>query len=238
MKKILLSTIGTIGFLFASGHWSYEGNTGPKYWGNLDKKFIMCKIGKNQSPVDLNRFVKGKLENLTISYNGKAEEVINNGHTIKVKTEGKNFVIIDGIKFYLKQFHFHTPSENKINGVQYPMEAHFVHLDKNGNIAVLAVMFKEGNYNKTMQKIIKSMPKHPHNENELSYFNPKELLPVSKKYYRFNGSLTTPPCSEGVRWIVFKTPVEVSKTQIEEMHKVMGKNNRPVQPLNARFIVE
>jgi len=238
MKRWLLTGLSAVSFLFASGQWSYEGHTGPKYWGDLDKKFIMCKIGKNQSPVDLNRFIKGCLKELDISYNGKAEKVVNNGHTIKVKTEGHNFVVVDGIKFYLKQFHFHTPSENKINGIQYPMEAHFVHLDKNGNITVLAVMFKEGHYNKTMQKIIKSMPKHPHSEKELSYFNPKELLPSNKEYYRFNGSLTTPPCSEGVRWIVFKEPVEVSKLQIEEMHRVMGDNNRPVQPLNARVILE
>ena len=146
---------------------------------------------------------------------------------------------VDGKKFELKQFHFHTPSENTINGKHFPMEAHLVHLNKNGEIAVIGIMFKIGKENKALKKFQNKISNKLNHKNKItSYLNPEELLPKTKDYYRFNGSLTTPPCSEGVRWFVFKDAVEMSKEQLKLFSNIMGKNNRPTQPINARKVLQ
>ena len=240
MKKVLFSTLIASSFAFASANWSYEGHTGPKYWGDLDKKFIMCKIGKNQSPIDINKqdLIKACLNPLKLEYNSKAKSVVNNGHTIKVSIEDGSYLYVDGKKFELKQFHFHTPSENTIDGKNYPMEAHLVHISKDGEIAVIGVMFKLGKENKALKKFQNSICSKVNKKKTISaYLNPSELLPKNRDYYRFNGSLTTPPCTEGVRWFVFKEPVEMSKEQLKIFSKIMGKNNRPTQPINARKVL-
>ena len=220
-------------------HWGYKGAGAPAHWGKIDPKFRMCAFGVNQSPVDLNRFVEAKLPKLKIIYAGNAKDVVNNGHTIKVSTMGKNEVVIDGIPFNLVQFHFHTPSENKINGKQFPMEAHFVHQSKGGEYLVIALMFKEGKENPALWKVLGDLdPEVGHKKPLHEMFNPGDLFPKKLDYYRYEGSFTTPPCTEGVRWIVLKTPVEASKEQIERMHAIMKDNNRPVQPLKARLILQ
>ncbi len=241
MKKVFLSAIVATA-MFAAGHgahWGYEGDTGPAHWGDLSPEFEMCKKGVNQSPVDLNRFIEAKLPKHKIEYSGNAKEVINNGHTIKVTTAGKNEIVVDGKTFKLLQFHFHTPSENTIEGKHFPMEAHFVHKSDDGEYLVIALMFNEGKENKALQKMLNDLnPKEGKSVTLKEMFNPGELFPKKLDYYRYNGSFTTPPCTEGVRWIVLKNPVEASKKQIEEMHKVMGNNNRPTQPLKARVILK
>jgi carbonic anhydrase len=243
MKKLILP-IALVSAMFASEahnapHWSYEGDTSPSHWGDLDPAFFMCKEGKNQSPVNLNRFTKAQLPTLKVFYSGNAKEVVNNGHTIKVTTIGKNEFEVDGISFNLLQFHFHTPSENKIESKSFPMEAHFVHKSKDGEVLVVALMFVEGERNSSIDKILADLDKNVGKVNQLKeMFNPGDLFPKKLDYYRFNGSFTTPPCTEGVRWIVLKNPVTVSKEQLEKMHAIMGDNNRPTQPLNARTILE
>jgi len=241
MKKILLSLFA-IGSLFASNHaqWGYTGEYGPSHWGDLKSEYKMCKIGKNQSPINITNEIKANLQPLKLEYNVKAYEFLNNGHTLKAKMKKGATLYIDGKKFNLLQFHFHTPSENTINGKHFPMEAHFVHSSKNGELAVISLMFQNGKYNATMQKLINNMPKHAGNYKNICKANlkAKDLLPKKLDYYRFNGSLTTPPCSEGVRWFVLKTPVEMSETQIKEFEKIMHKNNRPIQPINARIILK
>ena len=243
LKKILLS--GLIGAsLFGSNiHWSYMGAEGPEYWGDLSKKFQMCKIGKNQSPIDISEkdsIETKNLKPLLLKYNALATKIVNNGHTIKVSFEKGSKLEIDGKIFYLKQFHFHTPSENSIEGKLFPMEAHLVHISENGEIAVIGVMFELGKANNLLSKIIKNIPtKIGENKPLYAYkLNAIDLLPNNKNYYRFNGSLTTPPCSEGVRWFVLKTAVTISKEQLEKFSDVMGKNNRPLQPINARKILK
>lgn len=246
MKKVLLTLlVASLGF--AGGHgnnvkWGYEGSIGPNYWGDLSPKFIMCKIGKNQSPIDINSkdTVKACLKPIKFHYIADAKYVLNNGHTIKVVTAGESYIVVDGKKFYLKQFHFHAPSEHTVSGKYYPFEAHFVHIDKEGNIAVIGVLFKVGKENPELAKIWKDMPKRVGEKNVLtSKVNPYLLLPKNKDYYRYSGSLTTPPCSEGVRWFVFKEPVELSKEQLKKFKEIMGfPNNRPVQPINARKVLK
>jgi len=249
MKKLLsLATALVLGgsLLYGGGHgahWGYTGQTGPEHWGDLSKDFEMCKLGKNQSPVDLRTDTAYKTDKAPIifSYTASTDNEVNNGHSIQVNIKHGSFIQIDGMKFNLKQFHFHTPSENTIDGRYFPMEAHFVHVDDAGNIAVVAVMFKYGKTNEALQRFWDKMPA---DEGAKRYINESAkvvtaLLPKKRDYYRFNGSLTTPPCSEGVRWFVMKEPLEVSKEQVAQFEKVMGgPNNRPVQPFNARMLLK
>ncbi len=244
MRKALFSlsvASAVFGFAFAggAGSWSYHGHTGPEHWGDLKDEYIMCKIGKNQSPVDINRIVEADLKDLKINYKPGAYSLVNNGHTIKVSYEGGSYIVVDGIKFELKQFHFHAPSEHKIKGKHYPFEAHFVHADKNGNLAVIGVLFKEGKKNPIIEKLWENLPSKVGEKVKLAHkVNAYDLLPSKKKYYRYSGSLTTPPCSEGVRWLVMVNEMELSKEQINKFRKLMGGDtNRPVQPLNARMIM-
>ena len=242
MKKLILAAI-TAGSLFASNYahssWSYSGKTGPEYWGDLKSEYKMCKLGKNQSPIDISKTTKASLTPLNIYYDVKAKTFLNNGHTLKAEMKDGAVLYIDGKRFKLIQFHFHTPSENTINGEYFPAEAHFVHSTKDGELAVVSVMFKIGKSNPAFQKLVNNIPAKTGEKNNICKENlkAKDLLPSSLEYYRFNGSLTTPPCSEGVRWFVLKTPVEVSAKQIKAFEKVMGKNNRPLQPINARVIL-
>ncbi|MBK3331479.1 carbonic anhydrase family protein [Persephonella atlantica] len=240
MKK-LAATLLVCSFAVAggAGHWSYHGETGPQHWGDLKSEYIMCKIGKNQSPVDLSRIVEADLKKLQINYSSGGNSVTNNGHTIKVSYEPGSYIVVDGIRFELKQFHFHAPSEHKVKGKSYPFEAHFVHADKDGNLAVIGVLFKEGKKNPVIEKIWKNLPETGKTVKLAHKVNAYDLLPEEKKYYRYSGSLTTPPCSEGVRWIVMKEEMELSKEQIQKFRELMGGDtNRPVQPLNARMILE
>jgi len=241
MRFILLASIASL-FLMASEHkanWGYKGDIAPKYWGDLDKNFFICKKGANQSPVNLNRFIEAKEQPLELNYKSNVDSVVNNGHTIEVKTSGSDYIVVDGEKFYLKQFHFHTPSENKINGKSFPMEAHFVHQSKDGEYLVLAIMFNKGSKNPILDKILGSLNSNVNSESKIKdSFTPKELLAKELDYFRYDGSFTTPPCTEGVRWIVLKETVSASAKQIESFHKVMGKNNRPTQPLHARVILK
>jgi carbonic anhydrase len=202
----------------------------------------MCKIGKNQSPVDINPegLLKGCLKPIEFHYVADAKYVVNNGHTIKVVTKGESYIVVDGRKFYLRQFHFHSPSEHTINGKHYPFEAHFVHTDDKGNIAVIGVLFKVGKENSTLQRIWENIPLKVGERKVLTFkVNPYYLIPGNKDYYRYSGSLTTPPCNEGVRWFVMKQAVELSPEQLGRFYEAMRDidNNRPVQPLNARKVI-
>ncbi len=235
-----LAILSTLSFANETVHWGYTGHGAPDSWGKISPKYHTCSDGKNQSPIDIVSSLDADLEAIKIDYSKPSKDVVNNGHTVQVNMQSGDTVIIDGISFELKQFHFHTPSENHIDGKSFPLEAHFVHLDKDGNIAVLAVMFEEGKENSELAKIWEKMPKEINGKSELELKNiASALLPENKDYYRFNGSLTTPPCSEGVRWLVFKTPLTVSKEQVDKfLHTMHHANNRPIQPKDARLIVK
>ena len=230
--------LGTTGTVLAQ-HWSYENESGPQNWAKLDAKFSVCASGKNQSPVDLKDFVEADLKPLKLDYKAGTSEILNNGHTVQVNYKAGSHLSVDGASFELKQFHFHSPSENKINGKQFPLEGHLVHADKDGNLAVVAVMFQEGAANSLLAKLWEKMPNKAGEKGALAgELNVTQLLPKDRDYYRFNGSLTTPPCSEGVRWFVIKRPATASKAQIEQVSKAVGvANNRPIQPANARAVL-
>lgn len=221
-------------------HWGYTGHTTPDKWASLSEEYRECGTGLNQSPINITHSLHAKLPPLTPSYESDSNYIVDNGHTVQVNMAKGSSFVIDDITFELKQFHFHAPSENHIDGKEFPLEGHFVHLDKEGNIAVIAVMFEEGEENKALAKFWNTMPTKAGEIQTLKLSKiAKELLPKDKHYYRFNGSLTTPPCTEGVRWFVFKESLTISKEQVAKFHEVVhGNNNRPIQPLDARIIVD
>lgn len=221
-------------------HWGYTGHEGPEHWGELDPDFSACSSGKNQSPINMTAFIEADLKPISINLIKGGNEILNNGHTIQVNYKPGSSIIVDGSSFELKQFHFHSPSENTIEGHSYPMEAHFVHADKDGILAVIAVMFKEGKEHKELKKAWDHMPMQAGEKHALpASLDALAMLPHSHDYYRFNGSLTTPPCTEGVRWLVMKHFDTVSKEQIEKFFDAIHHpNNRPVQPVNARMILK
>ena len=223
---------------FAQHHWTYSGEAGPQNWGKLEAEFAACGIGKNQSPIDLAHVPKGDLKPLKLTYGKGATEIENNGHTMQVNYHAGSSLTVDGHVYELKQFHFHAPSENTFNGKHFPLEGHFVHADKDGHLAVVAVMFREGAANPVLASLWKSMPAKAGYKQALSSpLSAAGLLPANRGYYHFTGSLTTPPCSEDVEWLVIKQPVTVSKQQIGVFTKAIGcPNNRPVQPLNGRHV--
>jgi carbonic anhydrase len=228
------------GSVYASGtHWGYSGAEGPEHWAKLSPEFSACS-GKNQSPIDLSGFVEAYLDPIRFAYQAGGAEILNNGHTVQVNYAPGSTIELNGHTFELKQFHFHTPSENHVNGKSFPMEAHLVHADADGNYAVVAVVFEEGAPNEALESAWARMPEKVGDKNPISDpVSADLLLPQGHQYYRFNGSLTTPPCTEGVWWLVLKDPVSASKEQIERFSQVMGHpNNRPIQPVNARPVLE
>jgi carbonic anhydrase len=220
-------------------HWGYSGEAGPENWSKIDPKFAMCALGRNQSPIDLRGFVESELKSLKFAYKAGAADIVNNGHTVQVDYAPGSSLTADGRTFELKQFHFHAPSENKVGGKQFPLEGHLVHADKDGNLAVVAVMFQAGAANPLLAKLWEKMPAKAGEKSALpAGLSVSQLLPADRAYYRFNGSLTTPPCSEGVWWFVMKNPASASKAQVEQFAKTLGfANNRPIQPVNARPVL-
>jgi carbonic anhydrase len=266
MKKIVyLASIATTSLLFATSynkvklvevthlntkapqvhttHWGYTGHQAPQYWGDINPKYKMCKEGVNQAPINISKDITVKVKHLPkigFKYYANAKEVVNNGHSIQVNVDNYSSIDIDGKHFYLKQFYFHTPSENEIDGRSFPFEAHFVHAAKDGSLAVIGVLFELGEENPTLKAIWDKMPQEADNKTALTLTSKQieALLPKSRDYYSFNGSLTTPPCSEGVRWMVLKQYKTISKEQVEQFLSVMHhENNRPVQDINARKVL-
>ncbi|OCF93341.1 carbonic anhydrase [Gilliamella sp. wkB7] len=223
-----------------TSHWGYEGQEKPENWGKLSPEYSTCENGKNQSPINIDHALKTEHENLKFSFKPSKQEIINNGHTVQVNVSGDNQLILDDQIFTLQQFHFHTPSENTIKGKSYPMEAHFVYKNKDGELTVVALMFNNGEANPEIAKAWQQMPAEIDNKTILEKtVDIKTLFPKKLDYYRFSGSLTTPPCSEGVRWIVLEQAVTASDEQIQKFHSIMHhNNNRPVQSLNGRVIVD
>lgn len=233
----LVLTIAASGLNSANAaEWSYQGDHGAENWG---ENFVTCGQGMNQTPVDIKTPIEAELAPLHIDYQGTVAEVLNNGHTIQANVSGSNTLQVDGDTFELKQFHFHTPSENVIDGKQFPLEVHFVHANNKGQLAVIGAMFETGpRGSDAFNSLLATIPANGEKVTISHTFNPATLLPREREYFRFNGSLTTPPCSEGVRWFVMQEHQTSSKAQTEALHKVMGNNARPLQPLNARVILK
>lgn len=219
-------------------HWSYTGNTDASHWGDISVDFIACKFGREQSPVDIKtqNTVRVKFDPIIVNYIPGPVEVFNNGHTIQVNLQEGSSITVGGKKFKLLQVHFHAPSEEKINGKNFPLGVHFVHKNAQGEFAVFGVFVKEGKENAILKSIFDNMPLVIGGKVKIENFAINRILPDSWGYYHLVGSLTTPPCTEGVVWKIFKEPIEVSAEQINQFRKIYQANARPVQPLNGRII--
>ncbi|MGA2608537.1 MAG: carbonic anhydrase family protein [Terriglobia bacterium] len=221
-------------------HWSYSGPGSPAHWGDLDPDFALCKDGKRQSPINIKKARKADLPPIQFDYKPTPLRIVNNGHSIQINYGPGSTIMIGGKQYMLVQFHFHRPSEEEIGGKHFEMVVHMVHKDDAGNAAVVAVLLKSGNESPFIQKLWDNLPKEADKEMVVTNVtvNIAELLPANQNYYSFAGSLTTPPCSEGVSWYVLKTPVEVSARQVAAFAKFYPDNARPIQPTNGREIWE
>src|SRR5688500_5298886 len=204
-------------------HWGYQGEVGPEHWAEFESDFGACSSGRNQSPIDLNNFIEAELPRIAFDYKPGGHQVVNNGHAIQVNYSPGSKITVDGTDFVLKQFHFHSPSENTIKTKSFPMEGHFVHVDAKGNLAVVALMFEEGASNKLLEQVWPHVPKIVNAKAGLApEVSAEDLLHANRDYYRYDGSLTTPPCSEGVRWFVLKHPAKASAEQLALVQQVLG----------------
>lgn len=219
-------------------HWSYEGDTGPGKWAALANEFATCGSGKEQSPVNLARAqIEGALD-LEFHYASSTATIVDNGHTLQVDVAPGSYLLVGERRFELVQFHFHGPSEHTVGGRSYPLEVHLVHKDKLGKLAVVGVMVEPGSASSSISSVLKSLPTTQGRAETIGgSLNPTRLLPTQHSSFQYSGSLTTPPCTEGVAWSVLVAPITLSEEQIEMLRaRFHGANNRPVQPLNDRTL--
>jgi carbonic anhydrase len=229
-------------------HWSYHGEEGPGLWASLTPVYSLCGEGKYQSPINIeNTEVSGGLKwsinygttSLRIAHNEHMDDIIDNGHTIQITVDEGSTFTFEGMTYHLKQFHFHTPSEHTIDGLHMPMEMHMVHQSDSGRLAVIGILFEEGTIpNKNFAKIIANLPNAKGESKHITDTN-LELrvhLPEDNYAYHYMGSLTTPPCSEDVQWLVLRDKVSLTKEQLEAFSSRIGPNNRPPQALNGRTV--
>jgi carbonic anhydrase len=196
-----------------SEHWSYSGYGSPENWENLSPEYKICGTGLEQSPVDIVGVSPVELSQVEINYCYTGSRIVNNGHSLQVNHDEGSFIVVDGERFDLLQFHFHTPSENTINGYYSSMEMHLVHTNVFSDLLVIAVMINQGAMNPNYESICPFLPSTEDGEHRLpSILNPEILLPEERDAYHFLGSLTTPPCTEGVKWVVMMEPVELSSS--------------------------
>lgn len=220
--------------------WAYDGPEGPSHWGDLNPEYKTCKFGHHQAPIDIRSAQKAALPQIEFHYKATPLNVTNTGHAIQFNYQAGSFIAVGGKRYELRQIHFHHPSEEKIDGKGFDMVAHFVHADAEGQLAVVAVLFSHGKTNPVIQTLWQHIPVEEGSEESLpgQILNAASLLPKITGYYKFDGSLTTPPCSEPVTWFVLKTSVEVSREQADAYAKLYPHNSRPTQPLYGRRISE
>jgi len=232
----------------ANPEWHYEGDEGPAHWGTISPTFASCQSGRAQSPIDIVAsarrdasdaiVLKFAPTSLRIVHQEHVADAINNGHTIQVNYSEGDTLTVGGRAYQLVQYHFHAPSEHTVNGTRFPMEMHLVHTNAEGQLAVIGVLITEGAHNVAFDPIWTNLPVTKGVEHHLEHVtvDVDALLPQGRTTYRYEGSLTTPPCSEGVQWFVMTTPIALSKAQIGAFTALFHGNNRPVQPLLGRSV--
>ena len=223
----------------AAPHWSYGGQGGPAEWAQLRPEFSTCATGKRQSPIDIRGGVKVELEPIKFDYRPTGFNVLDNGHTVQANLGSGNAIEVNGRRYELVQFHFHRPSEERINGRQFEMVAHLVHKDPEGRLAVVAVLMDQGKQHPMVQLVWHSLPLEKNEELQSPLpIDMSLMLPEDRRYYTYMGSLTTPPCSEGVLWVVLKQPAQLSPEQVAVFAKLYPMNARPVQQASGRMVKE
>lgn len=233
---------GSLSRAIAGGNtseWGYVGESSPEHWDELSSAYSACGMGSDQSPIDLHDAIQADLANVEVHYQPIPLRILNNGHTIQVNVAPGSHIRLDGEDYELKQFHFHHPSEHTVNGVPAPMEAHFVHQNDKGDYAVLGLFMTEGSENRAFRPVWNALPQQQGAEQVMPnvQVDLNALLPTDGNTYRYFGSLTTPPCSEMVKWVIFKDPVEMSAEQLAAFADIFSLNARPVQPLSRRFLL-
>jgi len=220
-------------------HWGYDGEAGPQNWGDLQADFKVCKLGLEQTPIDLGGGIKGDVGSVAFDYRPLPLRIVNNGHTIQVNADAGCGCVIGGTRYELLQFHFHHPSEHLLAGKGFDLECHFVHRSSAGELAVVGVFIRPGAASAPLQAIFDKMPKTEGPELQTGgSIDPAALLPTAGGYFRYMGSLTTPPCSEGLTWTVYRDPIEASVGQIRQFAALFPNNARPVQKRNRRFLLD
>jgi len=228
-------------------HWDYGQEHGPAAWSALNPDWATCSAGRNQSPIDLpskapalSAEQKAKLgpAAVTVGHGAHIADVLNNGHTIQVNYAGADTLVFGGASFALAQYHFHSPSEHTVDGKHFPMEMHLVHKSADGKLAVVGVLVEEGAANTAFEPVWGKLPKDKGADRSLDAVSVDvdQLLPKHRTAYWYDGSLTTPPCSEGVKWFVMKTPIQLAAGQIQAFRDIIQGNNRPTQALNGRTV--
>lgn len=219
--------------------WGYAGDVGPEHWGGLEAAFSQCALGKNQSPIDLGHDTGQSETTVRFDYRPAPLEIVKTDYSIQLNCPSGGFLHIDSLAYALQQIHFHCPSEHTIRGRTCPMEAHLVHLGQGGEMAVVGIFLTEGPACPLLETLRDYAPGKAHAPTAHAdvTVDASELLPASSSYYLYEGSLTTPPCTEGVRWVVLERPVAVSSNQIRQFVDLFGPTARPVQPLNGREVL-
>lgn len=218
-------------------HWGYQGEAAPDHWGELKPEFAACKEGKTQSPIDISQVKLTELPKIEFHYKASPLKVINNGHTIQVNYQAGSFIKVGDTRYELLQFHFHNPSEHMTGSKSSPMEVHLVHKTAAGQLGVIGILMQQGNGHSLVDKIWNHLPKQEgKEEHKKMTVNAADFLPKNKTYFNYSGSLTTPPCSENVNWMVMTTPIQVSEKQIAQFNKIFPISARPVQPVNDRVV--
>jgi len=220
-------------------HWSYSGENGPDHWGDLSPDYATCAKGVEQSPVDIPADAAVNTADISFNYKPSAVAILNNGHTIQVNYDPGSSLTLNGVRYDLVQFHFHAHSEHALAGQFAPLEVHLVHKNAKGGLAVVGVLLNAGAENPSYAAVLNNLPAEESEAHAVSgaTVDANQLLPSERTYWRYNGSLTTPPCSEGVQWLVMNTPVELSAAQIGAYTAIYNANARPLQPFNARTFV-
>ena len=220
-------------------HWAYDGEFGPANWSKINSKWSQCGTGSRQSPIDIRDGIKVDLEKLVFDYKPSTFSVVDNGHTIQVNLAGGNFLTVQNRSYELQQFHFHRPSEERINGKSFEMVVHLVHRDAEGKLAVLAVLLERGAAHNMIQTVWNNLPLEKNDTVQPSVvLDVAELLAERRDYYTYMGSMSTPPCTEGVLWLVMKQPMQASPQQMALFSRLYPYNARPVQPNAGRVVKE
>lgn len=220
-------------------HWSYRGIEGPEHWAMLSPEYLSCEAGSQQSPINIHAPQQpGSQENIAFHYRPTDIHVANNGHTVQVDYKSRSVLHVGDRVYYLRQFHFHLPSEHEIEGIRYPMELHLVHQDLQGHIVVVGVFIVIGTKNPWLAGMCEWIPKNTGEVATPLTMNVARVLPENTHHYSYRGSLTTPPCKEGVQWILLKDLIQISEEQRQQFLKIIGENARPVQPLHERQVQE
>jgi carbonic anhydrase len=220
-------------------HWTYEGEEGPAHWGELDPAYEMCGQGKSQSPIDISSPGEQDLANIVFHYQPSEVNILNNGHTVQVNYDPGSYIELDGVRYDVAQFHYHAPSEHEVGGKLFAAELHIVHKSADEKLAVVGLLLQEGSANAAFDPFINNLPAETSEVKDVGVkINIMDFLPSNQTTYRYSGSLTTPPCSEGVSWLVMTSPVELASAQVSKLESLFEGNNRPVQPLSDRFVTE